>query len=518
MEFKDKLCYLMDITNMSNKALANELNVDASLISLFRTGRRKLPRNKNSVNNLSAVFAKHCLSDYQIQALVDMIGRSKIPPESMDGMAEMIADWLMDKPMGVDEFLRGMEQIVATEDEDAELLLAASNRYWSDGALERGSSSNENLIPIFYGDEQKKVSFRHFVESIAALKEPTTIYFMLEGGLDWFFQNYNETSQGVGFVNQALQRGHRIIQIFPPTYNLDDVTDVMSRWLPRYLTGQVESYYYPRMRDHLLQRTLMVCPGVAALSSVSVGAEGQSEYTLFSKNEKFIEATLTEFKEIMKVCRPAMEVFEDARDYDRMLMDYYRMEDDHYQCSWGLSPNTMPPEVVDLLMKESKIQTSAANFSAIKESYQALIRNLEHGWDYYDMIMLEEPENILKGRLNILGTPTEGYAIPLYTPKVYVKHLENIFQLIRRYPNYHPVIQSGEMPRNILIAGDHYAAVTGITHPVKVLRTTQPQVVHVFQEGYLRQAERLGVDGVYRERYLRRIRSLIIRLEAEWPK
>ena len=42
--FSEKLSFLMHLSNVSNKTLAAELNVDPSMISLMRTGKRKLPR------------------------------------------------------------------------------------------------------------------------------------------------------------------------------------------------------------------------------------------------------------------------------------------------------------------------------------------------------------------------------------------------------------------------------------------------------------------------------------------
>lgn len=48
MEFHDKLIFLMNITQTSNKELAHPLSVDPSLISLFRSGKCNPARNEAS--------------------------------------------------------------------------------------------------------------------------------------------------------------------------------------------------------------------------------------------------------------------------------------------------------------------------------------------------------------------------------------------------------------------------------------------------------------------------------------
>ena len=69
MTFSAKLSFLMHITEVSNKELAAELSVDPSLISLMRSGKRKLSRNPEQAKRMAAFFAKRCTAPYQRQAL-----------------------------------------------------------------------------------------------------------------------------------------------------------------------------------------------------------------------------------------------------------------------------------------------------------------------------------------------------------------------------------------------------------------------------------------------------------------
>lgn len=64
MQFSNKLNFLMNITNTSNKELAEGISVDRSLISLLRSGKRKTPRNHDHIRHMASFFARRCTADF----------------------------------------------------------------------------------------------------------------------------------------------------------------------------------------------------------------------------------------------------------------------------------------------------------------------------------------------------------------------------------------------------------------------------------------------------------------------
>ena len=55
MEFKDKLNFLMKITQVSNKEISKAIAVDPSLVSLLRSGKRKPPQNNIHIINMAII-------------------------------------------------------------------------------------------------------------------------------------------------------------------------------------------------------------------------------------------------------------------------------------------------------------------------------------------------------------------------------------------------------------------------------------------------------------------------------
>ena len=66
MQFYEKLTFLMDLTQVSNRMLSQELQVDPSLISRLRRGNRRLPRNREHIKVMSQYFSKRSNTEYTL--------------------------------------------------------------------------------------------------------------------------------------------------------------------------------------------------------------------------------------------------------------------------------------------------------------------------------------------------------------------------------------------------------------------------------------------------------------------
>ena len=95
MTFNDKFKFLMDITNTNNTTLAGAVGIDNSAVSLYRSGKRKCPRNKEILRRMSDYFAASIKLSYQRKALAlasdySRFNHSRPLPEYSD----MLYQWL----------------------------------------------------------------------------------------------------------------------------------------------------------------------------------------------------------------------------------------------------------------------------------------------------------------------------------------------------------------------------------------------------------------------------------------
>ena len=111
MKFSNKLNFLMNITNTSNKELAEGISVDRSLVSLLRTGKRKTPRNHDHILHMASFFARRCLADFQFYALAEMLEkpelRSGIPEQEL---SEQLYKWMLGDTPIVEHIFENISQ------------------------------------------------------------------------------------------------------------------------------------------------------------------------------------------------------------------------------------------------------------------------------------------------------------------------------------------------------------------------------------------------------------------------
>ena len=112
MQFKDKLDFLMKITQTSNKELAKGLSVDPSLISLLRSGKRKQPHNPQRINHMADYFASRCNADFQRNALSEMLGQTMLrSPMPQDALSSCLSRWLRGDSDMVEQILESINTI-----------------------------------------------------------------------------------------------------------------------------------------------------------------------------------------------------------------------------------------------------------------------------------------------------------------------------------------------------------------------------------------------------------------------
>lgn len=95
MNFADKLVFLLSVTHTSNIKLAKAINVDPSMISRLRKGRRNIPRNINHIKAMAKYFAKRCNGEYQRFTLAEILGMERIRTFTEEQLIEdVLLEWL----------------------------------------------------------------------------------------------------------------------------------------------------------------------------------------------------------------------------------------------------------------------------------------------------------------------------------------------------------------------------------------------------------------------------------------
>lgn len=497
MQLYEKLTFLMNLTQTSNRMMARELRVDPSLISRLRTGKRGLPRNRDHVRGMAAYLSKRCATEYQRQALSEMLGMKRSLAMKNDQLSEILYYWLCGDIDELGGFMRTFETF--------EIATVKSEPAADPCRLSTGTT-------IYYDNEGKRAAAKTVYQHLRTLEHPGTILIFDDEADDWILEDGEFTLHLQEWGQDLLQRGFRIIQITPPVFSADQAFESLIRWLPLYMTGLTDAYYYPRIRDHVHRRLLVAVPGEVAMMSSSIAGRRSSYSTLLTTERRLIQAYEAEFQDYLSMCRPMLNTY---TRQDEQLQCFTRFRD----CSGSwiqkqscLSLETAPPEVLRFLIESSQDLSS-------KRLYEFYLREkslIEKEWrahELLDIVTLASPEDVRCGKVPALQPGGGVY----YTPETYVLHLKNIVRMMETCENYHfiPVQDRREKSGALMVKESQRALLVRTAAPFTVFEMVQPEIVAFCREYLLRIADRSGYTGLHRAKTLSHLRELIRELQQD---
>lgn len=506
MIFTDKLNFLMNITQTSNKELAAGMSVDRSLISMLRTGKRGKPKNQEHISHMALFFAKRCKADFQRNALSEMTGqtilRSAMPT---DMLAEYIAKWLSNDLDVVEQLLEGMNDASkSTEAKFVKKQLREVNNI--------PVSTNETVL--YYGNEGKRNAIRHTMHIIKSMKEPCNILIASDDHLEWLFEDYPFTQELQTGLIEILQKGFTLCQIMPSVNFLNRYVESLRYWLPIYITGQAKVFYYPRLRDNLYRHSTVIVPGYYVLHSTGIGL-GDNSITILSTDPALINANINQYQEHLSFCKSALIMHDFIKEFIPCFQEFFSISGTTIQKVCPLSITTLPRELLTQLVKQTTQSGWKYTFQMALENITRFEKHLLQG-PVIDIAELATAEDIRSGRIPI-ASPFKAYdEHPVYTPETYILHLQNILRLMDEYENYYFVPSPKEYRNdyNLFVNDGGLALLVRNTAPPLMLEFRRPEMIQASKEHLLRMAELVGIDGLQRSKARMQIKSLIRDLQS----
>ena len=500
--FAEKLSFLMHIANISNKELAARLGVDPSLISLMRTGKRKLPRNPAFAQRMASALAERCPAAFQRQAISDMLGQVSINPGMpVEVLADRIRSWLLgEQDKLADTILSGIQ----TLPDPAEC-----------APVTDPASDPEGQTLFFYGEAGRREAMLHMMEQMRRMESPGTVLTVVDDNLEWLLSDYVLTRRIQNGYLELMDRGFTFCQIMPPLNYINRYTESLQFWLPIYAAGKARVYYYPRLRGNLYRHSIILVPGRCVQYSTAVGMGSSSDFTMFSTDPMLVGVMEKQFNEHLALCKPSLNVHKNSEDFAPCFSEFFSRQGDVVQMINTLSLNSMPRELLEQCVQQAEAKLWVEGFQIHQEEishFEAEMKNRV----YIDMCCLATAQEVRAGKVAIVAASDRDPWHAVYTPKTYCMHLKNILRLMEKYENYYFVpLERMECPDyNLFASEDGLALVVRNVEPFIMLEIRRPQMIVALREHLLRKVDSKGYRGIEREKVRMTLRALIQELEA----
>ncbi|KJS87616.1 MAG: hypothetical protein JM58_03655 [Peptococcaceae bacterium BICA1-8] len=468
MKFGEKLDLLMKITDTSNIALARNVSLDASFVSRLRRGVRTPAKNENYIMAMAAYFARNCSQEYQKAALSEELKVSlKNLSANLEEVTRLIYKWFLA------EKADDTKAIKSFVDNIARFKFKKPPRIPAVDDLKINESITSDM-EVFYGIEGKQNAVIAFFSLILKNKTPQTLLLYSDENMDWLTENPEFTAKWATLFFQVTMRGNKIKIIHSVTRSLEELFAAVKEWLPIYMTGAIEPYYYPKIRDRVFKRTLFIAPNTVAVTSNSIGDETRNAANFLYTDKNTITALSQEYKNFLSLCQPLMRIFtpESKEGFLSILSEFDNEEADSIVKTDVLSNITMPIDVAESILSRmdsnNKDQVLAYQEMRIKKFEESLQKQ-----QFTEIITIPDLKKIRSGQIMLNFSDIFGDTALFFTQGEFSRHLQNIIRLLKTFDSYNVyLITAPETAGPMIYAKEDVGVIFGKTSPPSVVFAT----------------------------------------------
>lgn len=421
--FAERFDALMNIAEVSNSLLGRDINMNSSHIGRLRSGARPLPKKHEYLSDICRYLTKHIKKEYQLNALQKLTGISSTALASTESTALYLEQWLLEQEADIS---------VATG-----RLISGFSRLASRPVTISGDPAAMELpqkyAAYLYGNAGKRKAVEQFFMAILQQEKPQTLLLFSDENMAWLYEDAVFAARWAELFAMVIQKGNRVKIIHTVSRDMNEMLEAVTKWIPIYMTGMIEPYCYPRLRDGVFQRTLFIAPNTAAVVSSSVQQDTDGMLNLFITDRPALDALSAEYEHYFNLCRPLMRIFaeRDADAFHKAAGSLAAADGDAYLCC------TMPPlfSMPDKLVRE--LSAKAGNDVLTAQWKQSLSRFRKYIKKQHLTLVLPDPE------CTIL-TPDVFYPFSgelfssnrfSYTKEQYLLHIDRLKQMENQYEN-----------------------------------------------------------------------------------
>lgn len=261
MKFHEKLDLLMNMTQISNNEVAHALQVDPSLISRFRTGRRVPSLKSGNIEKLAEYFASMITQEYQKAALAELFD-TMITPE--DDPAEfftpLLLDFLLDKNQldngSITLFLKAIGSWKEKRPRDYRSALNRFDHVQGCHTCTGPEGLRDGVIRILQMAIESESQEKH-------------LFLFSEEPIAWASDSLGQNGHIITLLRAAIEKGCRITVIHNLNRSSREINEAIQKWFPSYLSGAIESYVLPPKGMRLFDHTILLFNDECVLSATS---------------------------------------------------------------------------------------------------------------------------------------------------------------------------------------------------------------------------------------------------------
>ncbi len=458
--FGGRLDKAMTLLDLSNGKLAAALNVDASLVSRYRSGDYYPGSNLQIREHLSEVLAARAEKTGRSGDFAKLCGveENEISPE-------LIMEWLF-----------------AAEEEntpDMALTILNSIDAFTPGhglAFDPPALPPLKIEDQYWGTEGLRAAVIRFLSDAASEGGELMLY--SDEPMDWMSGDRAYFAMWASLMVACVRRGVRIRII----HNVDrigpEMNDAISGWFPLYMSGLIEPYLFRTVRNARFHHTIFLRPGSACILGFFPSKAEDNRWYDYITEKRNLDALEEEFTAMLSKSSPFLKTFNASQAEAFRSICEENAPDRWISILSGLSLLTIPEELLErMLARAEALAGKMLEILAVHRRHLEIYKEKLEKDGIHEILCLPEREEILAGGVR-LNLSEELIDLPVfYTPDEYREHLAAVRELALKEKNYHLVVLPEPLFRDLQILTLRDAAA--------VIRSSSPCMAFAFMNAVL---------------------------------
>lgn len=470
MKFSEKLNAYMSITGTTNVTLADYINVDASLLGRWRSGKRPIKSTSGYLLKIASFIAERDLTEREKEELFK-IGLPYSSLLDTEEKMKLIAKWLGAEPLtghvGVKPICSDLGNVME------KLSMAESNLcHMSDTML----SGIMKVIPIndtlegeecsftlYEGIEGKRKAVLRMLYTLLSLDVPSVLLCFSDESIEWLMGDHVFFLRWSELMKAAIAKGNRIKVIHMLNRAPSEIMSAIEQWAPLHLTGMLESYYMPRYTGRILKNTLFVIPKVIACSAQTTNASGLSDSTYITTNQRTVQDMENLFQGYLLDSKHFFKLFKAGQVEPLLnkLLEIEQTDTNTLTYKDSLPDVTMPESVLLRLCEKARL--SSKDTAVCLDYHARRVDILKKSVKNFSITHLLAYENLSPLLTTRVLYPVFGAEAVTYEPLNLYEHLNNTIRMLKSYDRFNIVLvpkqQIGLGTNTSFIAKDGFGTV-----------------------------------------------------------
>ena len=455
--FSDRFKALLALANLSNIRLAKLLNIDASLVSRWRTGF-SAPSAEELQDKLCRVLLNRINSQGNKKELAELLGLEYTVTEKDEQALNVLKDWLLSSR--------------DTNSEIVENFLSAIDGISFEGKISTlpfdmaaDTKALDDKSPYYTGNGGLQIAVLRFLGN-AVKNRAKELWLYSDQNMEWMTASKEFMLKWFSLMLECLKNGTKITVIHNIDRGVEEMTAAIKGWLPLYMTGGINSYYSTKLCGSRFTNTVFLEPDKACIFNCGVaGHTEKARYNYFTDKDS-LDFCKEMYTLLMRDCKRLLKTVPHSLKQAPAISE---TEGVHIIQNVP-SLATMPKELVekiaggnDEILKEWELQ---------KNRYEINLKNKF----VHEYILLPDDEELFGRKVKIDTTLEKLY----YTPEDFSLHIKHILEFWEKCDNYKLTVLPGMLMKNCrLVIGEN---------SVIVERRTEPEVDFIFTHPLMRTA------------------------------